>query len=98
MIDEKVFAFYLGDNNKDSEDGGEAIFGGYDSAHYTGKITWLPVRRRGYWEVSLDAFSFGDETLELENTGAAIDTGTSLIALPSDLAEVRFPFLPLSKN
>ena len=26
--------------------------------------------------------------MELENTGAAIDTGTSLIALPSDIAEI----------
>ena len=91
MIDEKTFAFYLGDNNKDSENGGEAVFGGYDESHFTGKITWLPVRRRGYWEVQLDSFSFGHETLELENTGAAIDTGTSLIALPSDLAEVYLP-------
>ena len=87
MITDKTFAFYLGDANKGDE-GGEAVFGGYDENHYTGKITWLPVRRRGYWEVSLDSFSFGNETLELENTGAAIDTGTSLIALPSDLAEV----------
>ncbi|KAF8760360.1 aspartic peptidase A1 [Rhizoctonia solani] len=28
------------------------------------------------------------DTLELENTGAAIDTGTSLIALPTDIAEM----------
>jgi saccharopepsin len=89
LIDDKTFAFYLGDANKGDDIGGETVFGGYDSAHYTGKVTWLPVRRRGYWEVGLDSFSFGNETLELENTGAAIDTGTSLIALPSDLAEVR---------
>jgi len=88
LIDDKVFAFYLGDTNKDENDGGEAVFGGYDEDHYTGKITWLPVRRRGYWEIGLDSFSFGKETLELENTGAAIDTGTSLIALPSDIAEL----------
>jgi saccharopepsin len=88
LIDDKTFAFYLGDVNK-GDDGGEAVFGGYSEDHYTGSITWLPVRRRGYWEVSLDSFSFGKETLELENTGAAIDTGTSLIALPSDLAEVH---------
>jgi saccharopepsin len=88
LIDDKVFAFYLGDANKNSDDGGEAVFGGYDEDHYTGKVTWIPVRRRGYWEVNLDSFSFGNETLELENTGAAIDTGTSLIALPSDIAEV----------
>jgi len=88
LIDEDVFAFYLGDSSKGGEDGGEAVFGGYDEAHFTGKITWLPVRRRGYWEVGLDSFAFGNETLELENTGAAIDTGTSLIALPSDIAEL----------
>jgi len=86
-----VFAFYLGDTNVDSDDGGEAVFGGYDDDHFTGKITWLPVRRRGYWEVDLESFAFGSETLELENTGAAIDTGTSLIALPSDIAEVLLP-------
>ena len=82
-----MFAFYLGDTNKGDE-GGEAVFGGYDEAHFTGKVTWLPVRRRGYWEIGLDSFSFGKDTLELENAGAAIDTGTSLIALPSDIAEV----------
>jgi saccharopepsin len=90
LIDDNVFAFYLGDTNKGSDEGGEAVFGGYDEDHFTGKVTWLPVRRKGYWEVDLDSFAFGNETLELENTGAAIDTGTSLIALPSDIAEVLF--------
>ncbi|POS82886.1 putative vacuolar protease A [Erysiphe pulchra] len=40
-----------------------------------------------YWEVDLQAISFGDETSEFENTGAILDTGTSLIGLPSDIAE-----------
>ena len=31
---------------------------------------------------------FGDNTAELENTGVILDTGTSLIALPSTLAEL----------
>ena len=30
----------------------------------------------------------GDEEMTLDNTGAAIDTGTSLIALPTDVAEI----------
>ncbi|KAF8914649.1 endopeptidase [Mucidula mucida] len=41
-----------------------------------------------YWEVELSKVAFGDDVLELENTGAAIDTGTSLIALPTDMAEM----------
>lgn len=49
---------------------------------------YVPLRRKGYWEVELEKVRFGDEELELENTGAAIDTGTSLIALPTDMAEM----------
>lgn len=53
-----------------------------------GEITWLPVRRKAYWEVKFDGLGLGDEYAELEGHGAAIDTGTSLIALPSQLAEI----------
>lgn len=87
LLDEPRFAFYLGDADK-SEDGGVATFGGIDKSHYTGKITWLPVRRKAYWEVKFNGIGLGDEYAELENTGAAIDTGTSLIALPSGIAEI----------
>lgn len=85
LLDKPVFSFYLGNSE---EEGGEAVFGGIDSDHYTGKITYAPVRRKGYWEVELDSIALGDDELELENTGAAIDTGTSLIALPTDTAEM----------
>jgi saccharopepsin len=48
----------------------------------------VPIRRKGYWEVELEKIGFGDEELELESTGAAIDTGTSLIVMPTDIAEM----------
>lgn len=86
QLDEPLFAFSLGDGTTD--DGGEFSLGAVNKDKYTGKITYLPVRRKGYWEVNLDSFTFGDETLDLEDTGAAIDTGTSLIAVPSDVAEL----------
>nr|GAT59467.1 aspartic peptidase A1 [Mycena chlorophos] len=85
LIDEPVFAFRLG---KTEDDGGEAVFGGIDDSAYTGEIQYAPVRRKAYWEVELDKIAFGDDVLDLENTGAAIDTGTSLIAMPSDVAEM----------
>ncbi|GAA6062852.1 hypothetical protein JCM10212_006105 [Sporobolomyces blumeae] len=84
LLDEPVFSFWLG---KDPEQG-EAVFGGIDKAHYSGDVHYVPVRRKGYWEVELEKVKFGKETLDLENTGAAIDTGTSLIALPTDLSEI----------
>jgi saccharopepsin len=86
LLDEPVFAFYLSDTN--NGDDSEATFGGVDESHYTGKITTIPLRRKAYWEVDLDAITFGDSTAELENTGVILDTGTSLIALPTTLAEL----------
>jgi len=85
LLDEPVFAFRMGTSE---EDGGEATFGGIDDTAYKGRLTYAPVRRKAYWEVELGKIAFGDDELELENTGAAIDTGTSLIALPTDIAEM----------
>lgn len=86
LLDEPVFAFYLGSN--DETDASEAIFGGVNKDHYEGKITEIPLRRKAYWEVDLDAIAFGDAKAELDNTGVILDTGTSLIALPTTLAEL----------
>ena len=87
LLDDNVFAFYLGNTAADGDES-EAVFGGIDKDHYTGKITKIPIRRKAYWEVDLDAITFGKDTAELDNTGVILDTGTSLIALPSTLAEL----------
>jgi saccharopepsin len=83
LLDEPVFAFYLGDASETSE----AVFGGIDESHYTGKITTIPLRRKAYWEVTLDSLTFGGETADMD-MGAILDTGTSLLALPSTIAEL----------
>ncbi|EPQ29566.1 uncharacterized protein PFL1_02785 [Pseudozyma flocculosa PF-1] len=85
LLDEPVVSFYLGSSESD---GGVATFGGIDENHYDGKIHWAPVKRKGYWEVGLDKLALGDEELELDNGSAAIDTGTSLIALAQDTADI----------
>jgi len=64
------------------------LFGGVDKSKYTGDLEYIPLRRKAYWEVDLDAIAFGDEVAEQENTGAILDTGTSLNVLPSALAEL----------
>ena len=74
LLDKPVFAFYLGG----TDDQSEAIFGGIDEDHYEGKLIKLPVRRKAYWEVEFEAMTFGKATAQFENTGAVIDTGTSL--------------------
>ncbi|PHH62064.1 hypothetical protein CDD81_7620 [Ophiocordyceps australis] len=84
VIDEPVFAFYLGSE----ESGSEATFGGIDDSRYEGKIEYIPLRRKAYWEVDLDSIALGDEVAKMEDTGVILDTGTSLNVLPTDLAEI----------
>lgn len=86
LLDEPVFAFYLGDTSKGQDS--VATFGGVDKSHYEGKMIKLPIRRKAYWEVNLDSITFGDQVADLDNTGAILDTGTSLIAMPTDFAEL----------
>lgn len=91
LVDKPVFSFRIGDSELD---GGEAIFGGIDSNAYTGHISYVPVRRRAYWEVKLDKVAFGYDELELEDTGAAIDTGSSPPSTGSYIFEyVSIPYL-----
>lgn len=88
LLDEPVFSFYLGNTANGEGDESSVVFGGVDKSHYSGSITKLPLRRKAYWEVDLDAVTFGKQTAELDNTGAILDTGTSLITFPSTFAEL----------
>jgi saccharopepsin len=85
LLDDPVFAFYLGDGDASES---EAVFGGVDKSHYSGELIKIPLRRKAYWEVDFNSISFGDATAELDNTGIILDTGTSLIALPQTLADL----------
>jgi len=87
LLDEPIFSFWLNDaNNKGT--GGELVFGGVDYSRFEGEIHWAPVRRKGYWEVELEKIVFDGEEVKIDDTGAAIDTGTSLIAVPTIVADL----------
>ena len=78
VIEEGVFAFYLGKNSAD----GELTFGGYDSNHFTGDLTWVPLKSATYWEVQLDDVKVGGSSYDTAVSGI-IDSGTSLITGPT---------------
>ncbi|GAB5589502.1 aspartic proteinase precursor [Umbelopsis nana] len=98
LVDKPVFSFWLNDDSDGEENGGEMIIGGVDKNHYSGDIHWSDVRRKGYWEIELENIKFGDEYLDLDPIGAAIDTGSSLMALPSTLADMLNKELGAKKN
>ncbi|KAF9510842.1 hypothetical protein BS47DRAFT_1373240 [Hydnum rufescens UP504] len=84
LLDEPIFSFRIGPSE---QDGGEVVFGGIDPTHYTGDIEYFPVSKKGYWEIQLQRVALGNVTLDLKNAGAAVDTGTSLIMVPTSYAE-----------
>ncbi|ORX78652.1 Asp-domain-containing protein [Basidiobolus meristosporus CBS 931.73] len=97
LIEKPIFSFWL-NNAEAGDEGGELVLGGYNPSHYSGKIHWVPVTRKGYWEVELEAAAFGDDDIGLDPVGAAIDTGSSLLVVPSALAELINSLLGAKKN
>merc|ERR1712050_807754 len=81
LISEPVFSFYL---QKDASVPGELVFGGIDKSHYTGDLVDVPLTSETYWEVSLDAMSFGGQPVISSSQKAIIDSGTSLLAGPTE--------------
>ncbi|RLN98040.1 hypothetical protein BBJ28_00011245 [Nothophytophthora sp. Chile5] len=65
LLDEPVFAFYLG-NGED----GELTFGGVDKTHYQGELEYVNVINTTFWTVELDG---------VETKGHQIATGAQAI-------------------
>ncbi|XP_039050227.1 aspartic proteinase oryzasin-1-like isoform X2 [Hibiscus syriacus] len=83
LLAEKVFSFWF---NKDPSvnEGGEIVFGGIDPRHFKGNHTYVPVVRRGYWQIELEDFLIADQPAGFcINCTAILDSGTSFIAGPS---------------
>ncbi|CAM9190401.1 unnamed protein product [Pylaiella littoralis] len=77
-LDSPVFAFYLGDEKE-----GELIIGGTDPDHFLHDITYVPVSKKGYWQIEMDSVDVaGDSVTSV--TSAILDSGTSLLVGPSE--------------
>nr|XP_020470274.1 pepsin A-like [Monopterus albus] len=81
LVSQSMFSVYLSSN---SEQGSEVVFGGVDSNHYTGQITWIPLTSATYWQIKMDSVTINGQTVACSGgCQAIIDTGTSLIVGPT---------------
>lgn len=87
LVKDPVFSFYIKHSNSNEEEGGELIFGGIDKSKYEGEIKYVPVSRKGYWEVPMNDLYINGQSQNIQGH-AAIDTGTSLIGCPTEQADL----------
>ena len=57
-----------------SGNGGELVLGGYDPAHITGNINWVPLTVDSYWQFTAASVSLDSKVYSV-NSKAICDTG-----------------------
>lgn len=87
-ISAPVFGFWL-NRNESGSTGGEMTLGGLDPSHYTGDLFYVPLANQTYWNFKMDAINIVGKKFNFCPAGtgcpAIADTGTSLLAGPSDM-------------
>lgn len=79
-LNKNVFSFALGDL---SGQDGELMLGDWNTNKFSGSITWLPLNAETYWQVSFGGLHYNGELITTTKR-AILDTGTSLLAGPSN--------------
>ncbi|KAF9582610.1 hypothetical protein BGW38_010982, partial [Lunasporangiospora selenospora] len=72
---------------------GAIIFGGVDRTKYVGNFTWTPITDKNSWRIHFEAVSLGGNDLGLSGD-ALVDSGTSMIVVPSKVATIFHGFIP----
>lgn len=83
MVD--VFAVFLAENEQEDS---EITLGGWANKRLVEDLSWAPVHDpdMGHWMVTIRSLRVDNELVKLceEGCKAAVDTGTSLLAVPTD--------------
>ncbi|OBZ70691.1 Aspartic protease [Grifola frondosa] len=92
-----IFSVHLTRNGKT---GSQLCFGCYDATKALGTSTviWNPLLSRTYWSISMDGLSNPLPRIHLMLNRTAIDTGTTLIYVPDDVAAQFYGLIPGSQS
>ncbi|XP_076801080.1 cathepsin D-like [Clavelina lepadiformis] len=86
-LEKNQFSFYL-NRNQSSKEGGELYLGGVDNMKYTGNFEYHSVTVKGYWQISMAGAQAGSTGACKDGCQAIVDSGTSLIAGPTEEIEL----------
>jgi hypothetical protein len=93
MVDDVVSQHSLPSNKfsvflKDHEEGSEISFGGYKRSQAASEVLWAPVTRQSYWQIGIDDVTFDNKKTGLcSKCQVAVDTGTSMLAGPTEVVD-----------
>ncbi|EGF99822.1 aspartic peptidase A1 [Melampsora larici-populina 98AG31] len=77
--------------------GGILTLGGVESKLYDGDINYVPLTNTSLWQVSVDGVSVGGQMISnTDSNRVLIDSGTSLIGVPSEVAKSVYSQIPNS--
>ena len=82
IIDTAAFGVYYGDDKY----GSEITFGGVDTDRVPSidNLTFTDLKDLNYWSVNITTIKYGDTVLNKDTRYGVIDTGTSIIIIPSE--------------
>jgi hypothetical protein len=84
VLAEPLFGVFFGNEGEQSE----ITFGSYKKEQMATEIFWAPVTIPGYWQVAMDDITLDNKNMGLcsgQKCQVAVDTGTSLLAGPSEV-------------
>jgi len=86
VLEHHVFGAFFGGEGEQSE----ITFGRYRQDLTATELFWVPVTVPGYWQVKMDDITLADKGQGIcagKGCQVAVDTGTSLLAGPSDVVD-----------
>jgi len=86
VLKENMFAVFFGASDTEES---EISFGEYKKSRMASDLFWVPVSNPGYWQVEMQDIAVSNVRMNLCGDGkacqVAVDTGTSLMAGPTDI-------------
>jgi len=98
MLRRSLFGVFFGNEGEESE----ITFGEYRRESMASDLIWAPVTTPGYWQVQMDDVMLAGENLGIctgdQKCQVAVDTGTSLLAGPSDVVRMLVKKLRVAED